>query len=99
MLGEIGAAFKRGDVIPYLGPGVLGLAEASELPASPEQLVVHLISKASVPHKIRNNLTAAAQYIENFKHRKTLVAAMSKAFAATTRPTALHERLAALPHL
>ncbi|MFY9629115.1 MAG: SIR2 family protein [Methylocystis sp.] len=99
MLSEIGAAFERGDVIPYLGPGVLSLARTSELPASPEQLVVHLTSAATVPHKIRNNLTAAAQYIENFKHRKTLVAAMNKAFTVATQPTSLHEWLAEQPRL
>jgi hypothetical protein len=94
MLSEIASAFERGDVIPYLGPGVLALAEASELPASPEALVLHLTSAATVPHKIRNNLTAAAQYIENFKHRKTVVAAMNKAFSAPTKPTPLHDWLA-----
>ncbi len=99
MLSEIYAGFERGDVIPYLGPGVLALAHESELPAAPEQLVTRLTAKATVPHKIRNNLTAAAQYIENFKHRKTVVAAMNEAFAAPTAPTALHEWLAARPRL
>ena len=99
MLSEIGAAFERGDVIPYLGPGVLSLAQASELPASPEALVFCLTSTATVPHKIRSNLTATAQYIENFKHRKTVVAAMNKAFSAPTQPSAFHEWLAAQPRL
>jgi hypothetical protein len=35
----------------------------------------------AVPGKIKNRLTAAAQFIENFKHRKTLVKAMNEAFA------------------
>ena len=84
MFEEIVAAFERGEVIPYLGPGVLSLARSSELPASPEALVSYLTKTATVPHKIRNNLTAAAQYIENFKHRKTVVAAMNNAFSAPT---------------
>ena len=42
-----------------------------------------LTAKASVPHKIRKQLTAAAQFIENFKHRKTVKAAMTEAFAAS----------------
>ena len=65
-------SLNSGLAIPYLGAGVLALAgEGCPLPASPGDLVGRLTAKASVPHKIRNNLTAAAQFIENFKHRKT----------------------------
>ena len=86
----------RGLVIPYLGPGVLALAgEGCPLPSAPERLVDRLTAKASVPHKIRKNLTAAAQFIENFKHRKTVKAAMTEAFAAPVQPTPLHRLLAA----
>jgi len=52
-----------------------------------------------VPHKIRNNLTAAAQFIENFKHRKTVSGVMTEAFNVDVPPTALHRHLAALPSL
>ena len=90
----------QGQVIPYLGPGVLAATPGSEvLPASPAQLVQRLIAKASVPHKIRNNLTATAQFIENFKHRKTVVAAMTEAFTAEVAPGALHRYFASLPRL
>lgn len=100
MLSEIGQAFQRGDVIPYLGPGVLTLVrDANTVPSSPEELVVKLTANATVPHKIRNNLTAAAQYIENFKHRKTIVAAMTKAFEPSPSPTVLHRWLAERPSL
>ena len=89
-----------GLVIPYLGAGVLTLAgEACPLPASPQVLVGRLTAKASVPHKIRQNLTAAAQFIENFKHRKTVVNAMAEAFSANVEPTALHTYLASIPAL
>ena len=89
-----------GLVIPYLGAGVLALAgENCPLPASPEVLVDRLTAKASVPHKIRKNLKAAAQFIENFKHRKTVVKAMTEAFAADVQPTALHQHLASIPAL
>ncbi len=97
---EIHAAFDNGLVIPYLGPGALSLAgESCPLPASPEALVGRLTAKASVPHKIRNNLTAAAQFIENFKHRKTVGKAMTEAFGAQVPPTALHRFLATVPAL
>ncbi len=93
-------SLARGLVIPYLGPGVLALGgEGCPLPRSPGELVDRLTAKASVPHKIRKNLTAAAQFIENFKHRKTVVAAMTEAFAAPMQPTPLHRFLAAQPAL
>ncbi len=104
MTGETIETIRRdlasGLVIPYLGPGVLALAgEACPLPASPEVLVDRLTAKASVPHKIRKNLTAAAQFIENFKHRKTVAKAMTEAFSADVPPTALHLHLASIPAL
>lgn len=93
-------SLASGLAIPYLGAGVLALAgEACPLPASPDVLVDRLTAKASVPHKIRKNLTAAAQFIENFKHRKTVVKAMSEAFSAKVQPTPLHRYLASLPAL
>jgi hypothetical protein len=96
MLSEIQAAFDRGDVVPYLGPGVIALAGTDcPLPMSPETLAGKLTAAATVPHKIRNNLTAAAQFIENFKHRKTVTAAMTKAFDQPVPPTSLHQWLAA----
>jgi len=88
-----------GTVIPYLGPGVLKLAGPSAVPESPEILVDRLTAKATVPHKIRKNLTAAAQFIENFKHRKTVAAAMTEAFRSNMPPTALHRYLASVPAL
>ncbi|MDJ0447658.1 SIR2 family protein [Methylocystis sp. JR02] len=94
MLSEIVTAFRRGDVIPYLGPGVTGLPGEAAPPSLPEILVQQLVAGATVPHKIRNNLTAASQYIENFKHRKTLTCLMAKAFAVECEPSAFHKWLA-----
>ncbi len=89
-----------GRAIPYLGAGVLQLAgDKCPLPASLEALAARLTAKASVPHKISKNPTAAAQFIENFKHRKTVVAAMKEAFSAPVEPSALHRHLASLPAL
>lgn len=99
-IGEIVSALDRGDVVPYLGPGLLQLAGADcPLPATHDHLVDRLTAKASVPHKIRKNLTAAAQFIENFKHRKTVKTAMAEAFRPSVTPTALHHFLAAHPAL
>lgn len=100
MIGEIVKAFRQGDVVPYLGPGVTGLSGEAAPPSLPETLVVELVAGATVPHKIRNNLTAAAQYIENFKHRKTLTCLMAKAFgAASPTPSEFHLWLASQQQL
>jgi hypothetical protein len=99
-LDAVRTGLDAGLVIPYLGPGALALAgDNCPIPASPEQLVVRLTANASVPHKIRNNLSAAAQFIENFKHRKTVSKAMTDAFQSALAPTELHRYLAALPEL
>ncbi len=97
---EILSALDSGSVVPYLGPGMLSLAgENCPLPAAPEDLVGKLTAKASVPHKIRKNLTAAAQFIENFKHRRTVKTAMTDAFRSSVPPAALHRLLAEVPDL
>lgn len=88
---------QAGTLAPYLGPLVLSLCPAVPVPATPLDLATFLNAKTSVPGKIRNRLTAVAQFIENFKHRKTLVTAMNEAFAAMPAPSPLHRWLAALP--
>jgi hypothetical protein len=87
----------RGTLAPYLGPGLLPLCSGPTPPADPLGLAAVLTAKVSVPGKIRNRLTAAAQFIENFKHRKTLVNAMNEAYQQAATPSALHRWLAALP--
>jgi len=97
MLKEISAYLEEGGVVPYLGSGMLDLVPGEcPVPTSPAALVQRLVAKSSVPHKIRGNLTAAAQYIENFKHRKTLVGYMTEAFAPEVPPTPLHHYLAGI---
>ena len=88
-------AMRAGRVIPYLGPDALALEPDAQVPASPEALAEFLTARVAVPHKIRKRLTQAAQFIENFKHRKTLVSAMNAAFAATPEPSELHWAIAA----
>jgi hypothetical protein len=86
-----------GTLVPYMGPGMLSLCEGTVPPADPLALAAVLTAKVSVPGKIRNRLTAAAQFIENFKHRKTLVKGMDEAYASAATPSALHRWVAALP--
>jgi hypothetical protein len=90
MIAAIRSALADGTVIPYIGPGALALTGAAcPLPASHEALSGRLTATTSVPHKLRGNLTGAAQFIENFKHRKTVVALMKAAFAAEAEPSTL----------
>ena len=94
----IAGSLHAGHVIPYLGPGMLELCpEAGTVPSSLEALASFLGSKVTVPGRARGNLGASAQYIENFKHRKTLVDLMRQAFAPALTPSPLHRMLAALP--
>jgi hypothetical protein len=96
-LQEITDALTAGSIIPYLGPEVLLLEPSTcAVPATPNDLVKLLTTKVSVPHKIRNNLTAAAQFIENFKHRKSIVSLMNDAYLPSVTPNILHEFIASL---
>ena len=95
MLTSIETALREGRLIPYLGSGVLDLpGGGAAVPSSAAGLVSQLTAQASVPHKLRTNLSGAAQFIENFKHRKTLTSLMHKAFSPRVAPTALHRMLA-----
>ncbi|KDB07451.1 hypothetical protein LIG30_3360 [Burkholderia sp. lig30] len=92
---HLASLIEEGGVIPYLGPGLLSLCADARVPATPDALAVILTEKVTVPHKIRRRLTQAAQFIENFKHRKSVVGLMNDAFAATPAPSRLHLALAA----
>ena len=98
-LEELRDALSRGRLIPYLGAGMLTLTADCPVPDSQEKLAAFITAKAAVPHKLKNRLTAAAQFIENFKHRKTLVKLMNEAFWPPVAPSSLHQALAALAHL
>ncbi|ABM36900.1 SIR2 family NAD-dependent protein deacylase [Polaromonas naphthalenivorans] len=94
LIRDIAQQLDSGSVIPYLGPDMLSLCSDLKVPATPLALAEIMTSKVSVPHKIRKRLTQAAQFIENFKHRKSVVHLMNEAFAATPVPSAFHLALA-----
>ena len=94
LIRDIAQQLDTGSVIPYLGPDMLSLCSDLKVPATPLALAEIMTSKVSVPHKIRKRLTQAAQFIENFKHRKSVVHLMNEAFAATPAPSAFHLALA-----
>jgi hypothetical protein len=94
---EMLEGLAAGRLVPYLGPALLTASEsANRPPAEPLALVGELTARTSVPGKIKHRLTQAAQFIENFKHRKTLVNAMDAAFVRPATPGALHRWIAAL---
>ncbi|MDO8769583.1 MAG: SIR2 family protein [Burkholderiaceae bacterium] len=95
LIHDIAHQLDAGAIIPYLGPDMLSLCGDLKVPATPLALAEIMTAKVSVPHKIRKRLTQAAQFIENFKHRKSVVHLMNEAFAATPAPSALHLALAA----
>ncbi|HEX5785149.1 MAG TPA: SIR2 family protein [Burkholderiaceae bacterium] len=94
-LSTLARQLDAGQLIPYLGPDLLALCTNMQVPATPLVLAEFMTGKVSVPHKIRKRLTQAAQFIENFKHRKSVVALMDEAFATVPTPSALHLALAA----
>lgn len=94
LIQTIAQRLDTGAVIPYLGPDMLSLCADVAVPATPLALAESMTSKVSVPHKIRKRLTQAAQFIENFKHRKSVVHLMNEAFANSPAPSPLHLALA-----
>ena len=94
LIQNIAAQLDAGSVIPYLGPEMLALCSDVKVPATPLALAEIMTAKVSVPHKLRKRLTQAAQFIENFKHRKSVVHLMNEAFATSPAPSALHLALA-----
>ncbi len=99
-INEILAGLEAGQIVPYLGNGVwAGAAKPPVHPADHLQLVAKLTERVTVSHKLRKNLTGAAQYIENFKHRKTLAGLMKTAFEGKSIPSDIHEFIASLHKL
>jgi hypothetical protein len=95
LINDIASQLATGSVIPYMGPEMLSLCSEVAVPMTPLALAESMTAKVSVPHKIRKRLTQTAQFIENFKHRKSVVHLMNEAFATTPAPSALQLALAA----
>src|SRR5450830_363004 len=94
LIQTIARSLDAGAVIPYLGPDMLSLCSDVAVPATPLALAESMTAKVSVPHKIRKRLTQTAQFIENFKHRKSVVHLMNEAFATSPTPSSLQLALA-----
>jgi len=95
MLREVAARLRAGTMVPYLGAGLAELAKPA-VPMNPEALAAFLGTKVALPRRARGNAWAAAQHIESNKHRSTVTALMTEAFATPVEPTPLHYHLASL---
>jgi hypothetical protein len=94
-LKTVAAGLRARAIIPYLGPGLAELAKPV-VPMNPEALAAFFGTKVALPRRAKGNAWAAAQHIESMKHRSTVTALMSEAFASPVEPTALHRHLAVL---
>lgn len=97
-LTEVRAALLADRLVPFLGPDLLAAdGVALPFPATPEAIAAALNAKAPAPSRIRNSMWSVAQFIEQRRHRKTLVGWMTEIFSATTTPPKLLTFLAGLP--
>ena len=96
-LADIRFGLEADRLIPYLGPDLLALDGAAPVPILPETVAASLHAKAPAPSKIRTNMWSVAQFIEQRRHRNTLVAWMAEIFAPAATPSKLTTWLASLP--
>lgn len=94
-LKEAAALLRADRLVPYLGPALQ--AETEIVPLSPEALAAALGKRHPAPGRIRTNLWAVAQFIEQRRHRKTLAGWMAEIFAPELAPTSFQTFLAGLP--
>ncbi|MCP3380528.1 MULTISPECIES: SIR2 family protein [unclassified Bradyrhizobium] len=95
MLRKVAEGLRRGDVVPYLGPGVMDSSNTSA-PMNPEDLAAFFGTKVTLPKRTRGNAWASAQHIEITRHRTTVTAMMADAFGAPIAPAQLQRYLATL---
>jgi len=95
VLADVARQLRAGEIIPYLGPGLTQLSQPP-VPMTPEALAAFFGTKVALPRRAKGNAWASAQHIESVKHRATVSALMTEAFAPAVEPTALHRHLASL---
>lgn len=95
-LRALAAEIAAGRIIPYLGPGVLDVGQRTSAPTTPEALAMELHKRVPVGAKLRGNMWGTAQFIEQRRHRKSLIGFMSDIFKTPVEPGPLHTWLAGL---
>ena len=96
-LSAVAEGIRSGRLVPYLGPGALA-ADGAQPPApiTPEQIAFELHKRVPAPGRIRTNMWSVAQFIEQRRHRKTLIKLIADIFKDPVAPTELHRKIAAL---
>lgn len=90
-LRSVARRLRNGDMVPFLGPG---LFDSASIPLGPEALAAELGKRVPLPSRLRANAWGAAQFIEQRRHRRTLVQLMSEIFAPSAPVTPFHDALA-----
>ncbi|MDA8232892.1 MAG: SIR2 family protein [Magnetospirillum sp.] len=92
-LSAVRAGLRNGSLVPYLGPGVVALAEP-QFPTGYGALAEFFAARVALPRRAVGNPWASAQFIESRKHRATLAAMMAEAFQPVVPPLPFHRWLA-----
>jgi len=92
---EISKLWKDGSLVVYLGPDLFEVAPA--FPACESDLAAKLCEKVTVPGRLRGKLHESAQYIESYKHRKTLTGLMGEIFLKKSVGAPVHRVLSEFP--
>lgn len=95
ILADVAAGLRAASIVPYLGPELAALSRP-DVPTTPEALAGFFASKVALPRRAKGNAWASAQHIEISKHRSSVTALMTQAFASPVEPTRLHHHLASL---
>lgn len=96
-LADVRFGLEADRLIPFLGPDLAALDGEAPIPLLPEAVAARLHAKAPAPSRIRTNMWSVAQFIEQRRHRNTLVAFMAEIFGPAVAPSKLHAKLATLP--
>ncbi len=95
---EVRASLLADRLVPFLGADLLTAdGAAAPVPSTPEAIAAALNAKAPAPARIRTSMWSVAQFIEQRRHRKTLVGWMAEIFSAPVAPPKLLTFLAGLP--
>lgn len=94
-LAEVRALLVADRLVPFLGPDLIG--PPAPVPVTPEAVAAALHARAPAPSKIRTSMWSVAQFIEQRRHRRTLVTWMAEIFGPAVAPSPLVAHLAGLP--
>ena len=92
---EITKLWKNGSLVVYLGPDLF--VDPPGFPTSEPELCARLCEKVTVPGRLKGKLHESAQYIESYKHRKTLTSLMGEIFSTESREAPIHQILEEFP--